>query len=249
MLTGRRVLVAGIGGIGAATARQLLAHGARVHVVDLDPEKLAVFAEDVAVSSSAADLSEPAVCDRVTREALEAMGGLDGLVAITGGSGRRWGDGPVGTLSAEAVERTWALNALPQIHLLDAFVRAVEGSPRPLGAVLIGSVLASRPNPEFATHAYAFAKAGIEGLAKAAASRLAAHGIQVNVVAPGLTRTPMSARAQSDDSVVDFARTRQPLTDGGFVDPEEVASACAWLLSTREVTGQVIAVDGGWSVC
>ncbi|HRA46043.1 MAG TPA: SDR family NAD(P)-dependent oxidoreductase, partial [Phycicoccus sp.] len=76
MLTGRRVLVAGIGGIGEATVRHLLAHGARVHAVDLDPEKVAGFAADLAVTSSLGDLSDPAVCDRVTREALEAMGGL-----------------------------------------------------------------------------------------------------------------------------------------------------------------------------
>jgi NAD(P)-dependent dehydrogenase (short-subunit alcohol dehydrogenase family) len=82
------------------------------------------------------------------------------------------------------------------------------------------------------------------------AATYAPEGIRVNAVAPGLTRTPMSRRAQADDAILAFAPTKQPLTDDGFVEPEDVAAACAYLCSddARLVTGQVLAVDAGWRV-
>ncbi|QIK73169.1 SDR family oxidoreductase [Propioniciclava coleopterorum] len=247
MLTGRHVCIAGAGGIGEAVARRALAAGAAVHLLDVDADRLAALGADLGVPHAAVDLTDGAATHAALAAARAAMGGLDGFVGVAGGSGRRLGDGPADTLSTEAVRGTLDLNALPPLLGLGGFVRAA-GPQRPAGAVLIGSVLGGHPAPGFATHAYAFAKAGIKGLVRAAAAHYAADGIQVNAVTPGLTRTPMAARAQGDPDVVAFATRKQPLAPGGFVDPDEVASACVWLLSTRQVTGQVVAVDGGWSV-
>jgi NAD(P)-dependent dehydrogenase (short-subunit alcohol dehydrogenase family) len=72
----------------------------------------------------------------------------------------------------------------------------------------------------------------------------------VNVLAPGLVATPMSKRAQGDAAILGFIRTKQPLDGGRIGMPEDLDAAAVWLLSdaSRFVTGQVIAIDGGWEV-
>src|SRR5258705_62271 len=107
---------------------------------------------------------------------------------------------------------------------------------------------------------------GSTGIAAAAARRLgdegasialmttmaatyASAGIRVNAVAPALTDTPMAARAAGDPRIRAYARSKQPLA-GEMMDPDDVAYAAVYLLSdeSRVVTGQLLKVDGGWSV-
>lgn len=81
------------------------------------------------------------------------------------------------------------------------------------------------------------------------AAHYAAMRIRVNVVAPGLIATPMSARAQSDAATREYLRIRQPLT-GDFGTPDDVAGAIEYLATDRSsfVTGVVLEVSGGWSI-
>jgi NAD(P)-dependent dehydrogenase (short-subunit alcohol dehydrogenase family) len=120
------------------------------------------------------------------------------------------------------------------------------------GAILnMGSVLGFSPSPKyFTTHAYAAAKSAIIGFSKSIASYYAPKNIRVNIIAPALVETPMSQRAVKDETIVAFLKTKQPL-DGGRVGlPEDTNGAATFLLSdhSKFITGQVIAVDGGWSI-
>jgi NAD(P)-dependent dehydrogenase (short-subunit alcohol dehydrogenase family) len=83
----------------------------------------------------------------------------------------------------------------------------------------------------------------------AMAATYANDGIRVNAVAPGLTDTPMATRAAGDAAIRAYAARKQPLA-GEMMDPDEVAHAVVYLLSdeSRAVTGQLLKVDGGWSV-
>jgi NAD(P)-dependent dehydrogenase (short-subunit alcohol dehydrogenase family) len=116
--------------------------------------------------------------------------------------------------------------------------------------LLMSSTLATHPAPAFfATHAYAASKGAIDGLARSLAAYYAPDGIRVNAIAPALVATPMSRRAQDDPAIVAYLGEKQPLA-GGPIDAYAVTATALHLLSddARMVTGQVVAVDGGWGV-
>ena len=115
----------------------------------------------------------------------------------------------------------------------------------------MSSVLGFSPSPRhFATHAYAAAKAAVIGFTRAVAARYAADGIRVNVLAPALVETPMSARAAGDEEILRFIRTKQPLDGGRIGRASDLDAAAIYFMGdgSRFTTGQVLGVDGGWSV-
>ena len=85
---------------------------------------------------------------------------------------------------------------------------------------------------------------------KSIAAYYAQHNIRVNTIAPSLIETPMSQRAIHDEAIMQFIQTKQPLDGGRAGVPSDADGAAIFLLSdhSKFITGQVIAVDGGWSV-
>lgn len=252
-LSGKSIIVTGATGIAAAGARMMAEEGASVFVISLEQADSEALVESVTsdggnVGFAVADLT----VEKETRDAFEAaesfLGGVDGLYAVAGASGRPFGDGPADEMTLEAWERTLQANTHPMFL---ATSNAIARMRRRGGSVVIvSSVLATRPVPElFATHAYAAAKGAAYAFVTSLAAYYAPDRIRVNGIAPGLVRTPMSRRAASDPDAVAFAGRKQPLA-GGFLEPEQIAGAAVFLLSddAAQVTGQVIAVDGGWSV-
>jgi NAD(P)-dependent dehydrogenase (short-subunit alcohol dehydrogenase family) len=258
-LAGRTILVTGSTGIAAAGARRFAAEGARVFVASRSEDNCAALVGELRALGSearfrAADLTDEAQVEAAVAAAA-GFGRLDGLFGVAGGSGRKFGDGPADTLTRRAWDETMALNATSQALVAAAVLRRMLDQPPDAhgqrGALLlVGSVLASHPVPDlFATHAYAAAKGAIVALGTAMAAYYAPRGIRVNVVSPALVATPMAARAAGDPATAAFAQRKQPLV-GGFLAAEDVAAAAAYLLApeARAVTGQVLLVDGGWSV-
>lgn len=252
-LTHRTVVVTGATGIAAAGARRAAREGAAVFVISLEEIDCRNLVEDIeseggTAAGCAADLSDEPAASGAFGEAMDFLGGIDGLFAVAGGSGRRFGDGPAHEMSLDAWQRTFEINTHPMFlatrHALEA-MKERGGS-----IVVIGSVLATSPVPSlFATHAYAAAKGAANAYVTTLAAHYAGEGIRVNGIAPGLVTTPMSARAAADADTVEYARRKQPLA-AGFLEPEDIAAAAVFLLSddAAQITGQVIAVDGGWSV-
>lgn len=247
------VIVGGSTGLGFSAAQALVAQGARVGICsrsDASVEKALESLGDSAVGSSL-DASESGSVAELIELTCARFGELHGLYHVAGGSGRSQGDGPLHELSDEGWDYTLQQNLTSVMLSNRAAVRRFreQGS----GGVILnmGSVLGFSPSPRhFASHAYAASKAAIEGLSKSLAAYYARDDIRVNVIAPALVETPMSARARENDEIMDFVKAKQPLDGGRIGVPGDLDSSVLCLLGEagRFVTGQVLRVDGGWSV-
>jgi NAD(P)-dependent dehydrogenase (short-subunit alcohol dehydrogenase family) len=256
----RGVIVTGATGIAGASARRFAAEGARIAVISRTESSCKELVEGIRAAGGqatflVADLTDASAAAAAAEAAVERLGRVDGLFNVAGGSGRRFGDGPLHTLTPEAYEATMRLNATSHVlvsaPILRAMLRQDRDADGQRGAIAnMGSVLATRPVPRlFATHAYAMAKGAIAAMTVASAAYYAPQGIRINLVAPALTTSRMSERAAADEATQAFARLKQPLS-GGFLAAEDVADAALYLLSreSRAVTGQTLTVDGGWSI-
>jgi NAD(P)-dependent dehydrogenase (short-subunit alcohol dehydrogenase family) len=249
-MTGRLVnkrclIVGGTSGIGRAAAVRFLEEGARVVVAGLPGGDAPGGAAFVACNAVI-----PEEVERLFVEATAALGGLDVLYHVAGGSGRPRGDGPLHDCSDDGWRWTIDANLYSTFLTNRAAVRRFLNQQTP-GAVLnMASALAQAPAPRhFDTAAYAAAKGGVIALSRYAAARYAASRVRFNVLAPCLIDTAMAARAIGDPAIVQYLQGKQPLA-GGPGRPEDCADAAVFLCSdaARLVTGVVLPVDGGWSV-
>ncbi len=184
-------------------------------------------------------------------EVRERFGDLHGLYHVAGGSGRRFGDGPMHEITDEGWLQTLRLNLDSVFYSNRAALRVFLEQGQGGSILNCGSVLGFSPSPHFfSTHAYATSKAAMVGMVKSSAAYYAKEGIRVNLLCPGLIATPMSERAQTNQPIMDFIRTKQPLDGGRIGVPQDLDDAAALLLSdgARFITGQVLSVDGGWTV-
>jgi NAD(P)-dependent dehydrogenase (short-subunit alcohol dehydrogenase family) len=259
-LQGRGIIITGATGIAAAAARRFAAEGATLALISRTAASVEGIARQIVDAGGlarafVADLADASAAEAAASQAIGSLDRVDGLFNVAGGSGRRLGDGPLHELTPEAFEATLRLNATTHVTVTAPVLRAMlaqaPDADGQRGAVVnMGSVLATSPVPAlFGTHAYAAAKGAIAALTTTSAAWYAPHGIRVNMVAPALTISRMSERAQADEATQAFSRRKQPLS-GGFIPPEDVAEAAVYLLSSeaRAVTGQTITIDGGWSV-
>jgi len=247
------IIVGGTTGIGLSAAKAFIADGAKVVIVGRNADHVAAaqraLGEDA--HAFAADATSPQTAIKAIQAALEDFGGFHGLYHVAGGSGRKFGDGPLHEITDAGWESTLSLNLTSLFYSNRAAVQQFlkQGTG---GSILnMGSVLGFSPAPQFfATHAYATAKAAIIGLTRSAASSYARFNIRFNVLAPGLVETPMSQRAQQDCDTMEFIATKQPLDGGRIGAPSDLDAASVYFLSdeSKFVTGQVLAVDGGWCV-
>jgi NAD(P)-dependent dehydrogenase (short-subunit alcohol dehydrogenase family) len=254
-LDNKVLLVTGATGIAAATAALAMRSGAHVVVTGLTQESLESLRADLpGLEVVAGDLVQPATADAAITRCRDRYGRLDAVFNVAGISGRRFGDGPLHECTDEGWDVTMATNLRSMFLVCRASLRQMLGQAPSAtggrGAILnMSSVLAIAPEPRhFATHAYAASKGAVIALTRALAAYYAPHGIRVNAIAPGLVRTPMSARAQADPAIVESMQVRQPLA-GGFIEPDEIARAAVFLLSddARVITGETLVADAGWS--
>lgn len=247
------VVIGGTTGMGLSAATAFVREGAQVVVVGRNPENGAA-AEQLLDGNGLAlsgDASDPQTATKAISLCQQIFGGFDGLYHVAGGSGRRFGDGPLHDLTLEGWQYTLNLNLTGLMLSNQAAVRAFQAQGTGGSILNMGSVLGQSPSPTyFATHAYAAAKSAIVGFVKSVAAYYAPQNIRVNMVAPSLVETPMSQRAVNDDAIMSFIKTKQPLDGGRIGQPDDLDGAAVYFLSdqSRFTTGQILTIDGGWSV-
>jgi NAD(P)-dependent dehydrogenase (short-subunit alcohol dehydrogenase family) len=241
-LDGRRVIVTGgAGGIGAAAVQALVARGARVActVHEAAPDLPA------GVASAPCDIASKASVDAVVDVLVADLGGLDALIHAAG----IHGSCPAADLSEADWDRMFALNGKGTLFTNQAAYRHLRDGGGSI--VNMGSVEGVRGTAGNA--AYASSRGAVMAWTRSVAQEWARHGIRVNCVAPVVeTRLFHRMRDQLDDAgraAMDAGLAHAIPLGGKMGDPlRDLAPVLAFLVGddSRFVTGQTIAVDGGF---
>jgi NAD(P)-dependent dehydrogenase (short-subunit alcohol dehydrogenase family) len=249
------VLITGSTGIAAATAERAAAAGARVFITSRTADHARELAERIGGTSHSGDLVDPATANGAVFACVKLHGRLDAVFNVAGISGRKFGDGPLHECTEEGWDATLDANVKSMFFVCRAALNQMATQPVApnglRGTILnMASVLGFSPQAQyFATHAYAASKGAILAMSKSMAAYYAPQKIRVNVIAPALVRTPMSARAQNDPKILELMKTKQPLAED-LIDADDVARAALFLLGddSRMITADTLTVDAGWSV-
>ncbi|MBT2408845.1 MULTISPECIES: SDR family NAD(P)-dependent oxidoreductase [unclassified Streptomyces] len=225
-------------GIGLDIARAFLAAGANVVLNGRDADRLAKAAAGLGhperTAWVAGTIADRATGETLVRTALDRFGGLDVLVNNAGTFAPR----PFTDVTEEELDGFLTHNLKGTYLTTQAFVRAVREQGRGGSIVNIGTVLVDHGLAGYPASAPVVSKAGVHGLTTSLAAELAADGIRVNLVAPGIIRTPLHAGADVDSF-------------GGLAlldrvgEVSEISEAVLYLADAEFVTGHALRVDGG----
>ena len=239
------VVTGGGGGIGHAVVRRLKADGHVVAVADLaDREGVTDECDLFRVADAS---SQEGMADLVT-EVEDRFGPVTAGVACAGVIA----SGPFLDLDAEQVERTFRINVGGPLYLTQAIGRLRARDDHAASIVLVSSISGRSGRPEEAD--YAASKAAVISLTRSAALALAADGVRVNAVCPGVVETDMTRRLHADradeqgiSEEASLAGMTRRIPLGRAATPDEIAASVAYLLGPESsyVTGQALNVCGG----
>jgi NAD(P)-dependent dehydrogenase (short-subunit alcohol dehydrogenase family) len=253
-LEGRIVMVSGAGGGGIGTTVTCMVAGAGATVIavsrsqdNLERHVAPLVAQGLSVVPVAADVSTDDgvafAMEKAMEEAGRTEGDLHGLVNVVGGAA------PSTWMPSTRVTRAdwrglFAQNLETMFFMSQSVAAELRSQGRGGSIVSISSISAMNSAPFHI--AYGAAKAAVIAVTRTMAVELAAEGIRVNAVAPGVTATPASRTYVDEDK----KRDRGAIAMGRRGRPEELAGAILFLLSdlSSYITGQTLLVDGGLSL-
>jgi NAD(P)-dependent dehydrogenase (short-subunit alcohol dehydrogenase family) len=240
------VVTGGAQGNGAAIARGLAHHGARVAIVDVNPDGASHVAEDINADGGqavavVADVSTRPACEAAAAQISERLGDASILVNSAGILRVAGVDDSGFDSSFQAQYNINVLGTVRMIHALLPQLRRTRGR-----VITLGSVASFLSVPAGA--GYAASKGAILQLTKTLAAELAADGIRVNGISPGVMVTPMTEDARSNPEISQAFLRHTPMAR--FGQPEELVGPTVFLASSLSsyVTGVMLPVDGGYLI-
>ena len=231
-------IVGGSGGIGSNLARRMSDNGWKVIISARNIENLNLVSDGKYIDSLIVDATNADDVQEKAKQINETYGSLDAVVNSVGSIFLR----PLHATSSEQFMETINQNLVTSFNVIRATAKIMmRGNGGRI--VLFSSAAASLGMPNHA--AISAAKAGVEGLARAAASDYAKRGIRVNVISPGLVDTPLSSYLLASEQSRKISEDMHPV--GKIGEPDDIASVAEWLITSAPewMTGDIIPVDGG----
>jgi 3-oxoacyl-[acyl-carrier protein] reductase len=233
-----QLVIGAAGSIGSATVRRLAEAGASVVLAGRDEAAMKELAAEVdADDVRTVDARDIAEVGALVEGVVADHGRLDGVANLAGSVLLK----PAHLTTPDEWSETIATNLTSAF----AVVRAAAPAMRSGGGSIVLAASAAAQTGIANHEAIAAAKGGVIALVRSAAATYGARGVRVNAVAPGLTRSKMTAKLVGNEAQAEASRQMHVL--GRLGEGDDVAAAVAWLLdpATSWVTGQVIGVDGG----
>ena len=235
------VVTGAASGIGRAAAIRLGAEGARVACLDVNEPGVQQTAEGIAAAGGMAkayvcDISDPDQVDATAQRVIADLGDPYVVCNVAGVVSA----GPLEDLALAEWQRVIGINLTGTFLMCQAFMPALK---RTRGNIVnTGSRLGV--NGRAYRTAYCASKAGVHLLTKALALEVGEHGVRVNAVLPGATRTGLMQSPTAADPKLSVGAAQSPF---GMGEPEDVAATIAFIASdeARYMTGAIVAVDGG----
>jgi NAD(P)-dependent dehydrogenase (short-subunit alcohol dehydrogenase family) len=246
------LITAGASGIGAATVEAFASEGARLMVSDINAAAGEVLVERLCRSGTdarflRADATVEEDVERLIRTTVDAFGALHVAANVVG-------DVHPGAAGPEFHQQSLlAWEATLAVSLRSTFLSMKHEIAHMIehggGAICNVTSLAGLLHVPESGAAYAAAKAGVIRLTKFAAIHYAERGLRANCIAPGVTPTPAYHKAGPEAARMLIERMLEGHAIKRVIEPSEQAAAILWLCSAEAamVTGQVLAVDGGWT--
>lgn len=231
------LLIGAAGGIGSALARTLTERGDTVVLAGRTASDLEVLGKELDQPWQALDARDFAAVDEAVGAVVDEHGRIDGAINCAGSVVLK----PAHLTTPDDYDDVVATNLTTAFALVRAAAPKMRSEGGSIALVSTAAVATGLANHE----AVAAAKGGVEGLVRSAAATYGARGVRVNAVAPGLVVTQQTQRLVDNERQAEASRSMHVLDR--FGQPEDVASALAWLVDPANdwVTGQVLGVDGG----
>lgn len=221
-------------GIGAGIVAAFLARGYNVVATSRSISKSETFKPAASLALVDGDIGDAATAAKVAATAIEQFGGIDGLVNNAG----IFIPKPFLDYTPEDFAALSHTNLEGYLYISQLVIKQMLAQERGGSIVGISSTLVGSPNRALTAAVPMITKGGIEAVTRSLASEFAPQGIRVNVVAPGIVDTPLTNGIPSD-----FLKSLAPNNSTASV--EDIAQAVVYLTEAKQVSGEVLRVDGG----